>query len=398
VSATLDILLLDNSHLPAVGGKEIVVHHLARQLQGLGHRVTVAGPGGAKQHKNLDLGYPVKRFPASRWVSADMRWSVIRSLIFKANRYDIVHAHTTHPSGYHALRWLRSNDNSTPLVVTPHGIDIHKIPEQQWGKRLDPKLDKKIRWLLERCDATTAISDSVYSSLLDAGAIAERIHRIPNGVDTARMQADTGIDIRKHFGIPKASPLFATIGNYKPIKGHAVIVDALSTCTARDAHLVIVGSTSADFVAQTKSGPSGDRVTFTGPLDFPVSGGQKNPDILAALLQQCTAYISGSISEGAEGLSLALLEAIAAGACPIATDISGNRDLIKHQRSGLIVKPDHPQNMSDAFDYLADNPDQTKAMAATAQQSITHMSWREVAKKYIALYEELRETKRQAIA
>jgi len=139
-------------------------------------------------------------------------------------------------------------------------------------------------------------------------------------------------------------------------------------------------------------------VTFTGPLDFPVSGGQKNPDILAALLQQCTAYISGSISEGAEGLSLALLEAIAAGACPIATDISGNRDLIKHQRSGLIVKPDHPQNMSDAFDYLADNPDQTKAMAATAQQSITHMSWREVAKKYIALYEELRETKRQAIA
>ncbi len=40
------ILLLANSHLPAIGGRELVVHNLALQYQAQGHSVCVAGMGG----------------------------------------------------------------------------------------------------------------------------------------------------------------------------------------------------------------------------------------------------------------------------------------------------------------------------------------------------------------
>ena len=197
----LNILLLDNSHLPSVGGKEIVVHHLARQLLALGHQVTLAGPGGFLKNRKLDLGYPVQRFPSLPWGSTDTRWRLQVEVIFRRASYDIVHSHTTYPSGYHAQRWLSRSSRPIPLVVTPHGADIHKVPEQNWGKRLDPAIDRKICWLLNHCAAATAISDSVYDSLLDAGAPAERVHRIPNGVDTERMSAPATIDVRKHFDV-----------------------------------------------------------------------------------------------------------------------------------------------------------------------------------------------------
>jgi hypothetical protein len=55
------------------------------------------------------------------------------------------------------------------------------------------------------------------------------------------------------------------------------------------------------------------------------------------------------MDEGAEGLSLGLLEGMAAGACPVVTSISGNRDVICHEDNGLLVPPGKPEEMAAAI-------------------------------------------------
>ena len=379
------ILLLDNSHLPRVGGKEIVVHHLATQYQKLGHNVRVAGPGSFRKYRNLDFGYPVQRFSNIPLVSKDFEWRLRLQWITRNEPFDVVHAHTTHPTGYHAAKHFERRGKKLPMIITPHGADIHKVPEVNFGKRLDPDLDKKIRWALENCNYATAISHSVRESLLDAGVPDERIVSIPNGVDSDRLSIPANFDARDYLKLKKDSPYFLSVGNYHPRKGHKTLVEAIQRCKDKSICAVIVGRASQDFVDFVKSGPNRDRIIFVGLLDYPVPGVSQGPDVLASLLQQSTGYISASMGEGTEGLSLALLEAMATGSAIIATSVSGNKDVIKDGENGILVQPEKPNEMALAMDLLAGDSQRRKVIGDRARATVTNFTWRAVARQYAEL-------------
>ena len=382
----MKILLLDNSHLPKVGGKEIVVHHLARQYNAQGHSASLAGPAGYRKFRQLDFGYPVRRTWSVPLLSQDTQWRLRLRYLLARSDFDVLHAHTTYPTAYHALRELQRTGRQAPLVVTPHGADIHKVPEIGFGKRLDPQLDQKIGWLVQHCDRTTAISASVRDSLIDAGAPAGRIVDIPNGVDVQRLSTPVAVDARAHLGLPATAPLFVSIGNYHPRKGHETLVAALAQCPP-EAHLAIVGRQDPAFCAQVQR-EHGSRVIFTGTFDFQLPGATE-PDVLAALLQQCTAYVSASMSEGTEGLSLALLEAMAARACVIATAVSGNRDVIENERNGLLVPPGDADALAAAMQRVCAGSVNPAELGDAAHASVADSSWQAIAARYLDLFESL---------
>ena len=392
-SAPLDILLFTNSHLPQIGGKEIVVHHLASQYQKLGHQVRVAGPAGYRRHKGIELGYPVDRSPSYFWLGRESQWRHRTNRILKKRTYDVIHAHATHPCGYYAQKYLLKKNLSTPLVVTPHGADIHKVPEVNFGRRLDPALDEKIRWLVSRCDQSTAISESVRDSLIDAQTPAEKISMIPNGVDTDRFSTPVSFSAHEKLGINETTPLFVSTGNYHPRKGHEHLIDAVAELKGIDLHLAIVGRTNDDCVARAQEKGVADKITFTGALAFPIPGMPQSDDLLVAMLQQARAYVSASMGEGTEGLSLALLEAMAAGACPLGTSISGNRDIIEDGQNGLLVPPASATHLADKLRALCEQPNLSETLGQAACDSIKHMSWALIAQQYIAMYYSLIEAR-----
>ena len=392
----MKILLFDNSHLPTIGGKEIVVHHLATQYQRLGHEVLVGGPGSYFAHRKVELGYPLRRFPNLPLVSFERSWKWRASQLLSSGRlgsgkFDLVHAHTTYPCAFYAAQAFRDGVPAVPLIVTPHGADIHKLPEIQFGKRLDPVLDEKICWSLTQCARATSISQGIRDSLVDAGMDEAKIVDIPNGVDIDRFGQQVELDARSELGLAETTKLLVTIGNAHPRKGHETLVEAVVECSKRrdDLHLVIIGHGLDELQQKITAAGHSQLVTIAGGLPFPVPGQTNPPDLLAALLQQSTAYISSSVGEGSEGLSLALLESMAAGTCIVATAVSGTKDIIRHEQNGLLVVPGSVEDMSAAIDRVCSDPSYRDALRRESKSDSNGYSWNAIARKYIGLFEEL---------
>ncbi|GAJ22296.1 unnamed protein product, partial [marine sediment metagenome] len=57
--------------------------------------------------------------------------------------FDILHCHFAYPSGYCGVK-LKKIFN-IPVVITVHGVDIQNKPDINYGIRLNPQIDKKVR-------------------------------------------------------------------------------------------------------------------------------------------------------------------------------------------------------------------------------------------------------------
>lgn len=370
--------------------------HLAAALRELGVRVRVLGPTGWRAARGLRLPYPVHRWPTlvraaagaqglrRRLRQAEMAAQLrLDTALFGC---DLIHAHTTYPNGYLAARLRRRR--GPPLVVTPHGVDVHLIPRLKHGLRLEPELAGRIRLALGEADAVTAISDAIAESAVAAGAPRERLHRIANGVDVARFAARSHPDPRPRLGLPAHARLLVSVGNHHPRKGQEVLVHAMARVVAVEprACALIVGRGSEVLRPLIVRLGLVGQVVLVGPIPFPL-GSAPADDLLAAIHAHADCYISAGTEEGAEGLSLALLEAMAAGNPPLATDISGNRDLVRHGRNGLLVRPNDPEHLAQGLLEILTDTGRRRALGAAARATAQGFSWRGVAGRYLEVYE-----------
>lgn len=395
----MNIVLYVNSCLPVVGGREVVVHQLACALKELGHRVRVVGPAGFWSQRQRRFDYPLHRWPAlMRGVPRDREQ--IGKLFFDCTLWgcDVIHAHNTNPCGYQAAR-LKSLRNF-PLVVTPHGEDIHVVPEIAYGQRLNPLRRAKIEHALASAELITSISDSVEASLLDAGAEREKIRKVPNGIDIERFERPVEVDIRQWLQVETKARLILTVGNYRPCKGYESMIRAMPLILSQDPRVCLIVVGRATDLLQPLIDELGlrGRVILTGPMDFPLRNGSRqsqlsaeNLDRLAALYQNSEIYVSAGMGEGAEGLSLAVLDAMAAGLPVVATDISGNRDLVREGEVGFLVPPADSPSLAKAVLRLLSAEQLRRQMRRECRRIAVRYRWANIARQYLDVYQEARE-------
>ena len=387
-SRPLHIVLAVNSFLPQVGGKEMVVHYLAKSLSELGHHARVFVRGGFWRHRNNGLSYPVHRWPGLGRYIRD--WSGRVALGWESALWptDLIHAHVTYPSGYWAVQ-LKAR-TGIPVVITPHGDDIHTIPEIGHGKRLDPECAVKIENAVARASRLTAISASVEDSLIDAGASPDRICRIPNGIDLERFRGAARFDVRRHFGLPVDSKIVLSVGSYIPRRGFEYLVRAMGlVCkTSPEAYLVIAGRNTEVLIPLVEELGLEARVLLPGQIQ-PPSGGGDAVDLLAEIYKSADVYISSGMSEGSEGLSLALLDGMAAGLPVVATEISGNRDVVRNGESGYLVPVKDVRAMANSITCILSDRQASQYFGRNNFIAAQHYSWQNVAQQYVSLYSTL---------
>ena len=115
-------------------------------------------------------------------------------------------------------------------------------------------------------------------------------------------------------------------------------------------------------------------VDFMGAVDH---------EAIAGLMEQASVYVSSST---ADGTSIALMEAMAAGLVPVVSDIEANRTLITHGKDGYLFEPADPETLATNLIQALSHKIPGSTLEGKKQLIRDEISWSNIAEKFLALY------------
>lgn len=212
------------------------------------------------------------------------------------------------------------------------------------------------RFLNPVTDHYIVVSDDLHRWLVETVGIPRRkVSRIYNSVDLSRYACAESSTGQLRYALPAtfaagACTIFITVGRLDPVKDHAGLIRAFALAVASRGReggtlrLVIVGDGAEDRALRRlaeETGPS-DQILFTGKRDD-----------VTELLMSSDVFVSSSV---AEGISNAILEAMACARPVIATEVGGNPELVVHEQTGLLVSARRPAALAEAMCRYAAEP------------------------------------------
>ncbi len=94
-----------------------------------------------------------------------------------------------------------------------------------------------------------------------------------------------------------------------------------------------------------------------------------------------------SPATGGESFGIVLIEAMAAGAAVVASDIAGYRDVVKDGTTGLLVRVGDPDSIAEAIVRLADDEGLRRRLVESARSDVRQYSWDRVTRRILNVYE-----------
>jgi glycosyltransferase involved in cell wall biosynthesis len=289
---------------------------------------------------------------------------------------DVVHTHLTEST---LLGVLASRGAGCRVCASLHNVVI----DRKRG-RLSPR-----RWLMgaainnvfSKADRIVSVSEEVAQAALQNTKIPRgKMVTIPNAVDSSRFRSCSDRNfLRAGLGLPVDRAILITVGRLTRQKGYTHLLAALSQIPATRRPLTLL-------VGEGEERQLLERQAIELGLAFDVRflGNRRDvPDLLAA----ADVFVLSSIWEG---LSLALLEAMAAGLPAVVTSVGGNVEVIEDGRSGLIVPPSDEPALAAALVTMLDQPLRRTEMGEGARKRFhARFSLRGFIEAHERLYQEL---------
>lgn len=379
-SAPLRLALVTRRYPPLIGGAERMLAYLAAALAEESCHVTVftsrLDPTLPRvEHVETTRGaLEVRRLETSalRYVGT-LRYMLELRRALAALRPDLAYVSMLKHDAFVTL--ALGKRLGFPVVLRPEGAGATgDIAWQGWG-RFGPRIARRCR----HADAVVAISDSVHAELVAAGYEASRIVDIPNGVPIPRATWGPRADWSR---APRA--VFA--GRLAPEKNLETLIRAWPLVQAAhpNATLTLIGEGPEREPLETLIAALG----LSGAIQLPGFA----PEV-ASQLRGFDLFILPSIEEG---MSLALLEAVAAGIPIVASDIPGNRTLVVDSEHGRLAAPDSPDALARAILDQWQSYDQAVSMGQSARLHAERFSIVAVARAHIELFRSLIERRHTA--
>ena len=294
-------------------------------------------------------------------------------------RFDIVH--DVQSLGY-GLLLIRAG--GMPVVANIH----HPLAVDRRNAVMQAKsLREKVRWIMfypffmqnivmKRIDRIITGSNHSAQSILQVfGVPASHVEIIHDGVDTDTFRPLEGVE-KKPNGI-----LF--VGNSEDRnKGARYLVEALHILQREiDFHLTFVDRPREELrlvPSLVKRWGLQGRVTFTGRV---------STEELVRLYNSAEILVSPSVYEG---FGLPAAEAMACGVPVVSTTAGALPEVVADGETGWLAPPGNAAALADGIRRLMADPELRKRMgAAGRQRMLERFTWRETARKTVALYEEV---------
>jgi len=318
------VAIVCRNYPPVWGGAERVAEQLARELACRGHRVTVltAWHTGLARREKTAAGIEIARLgfggEAGKLSSLSLTLHLLWTIARCGRAWDALHNFLVSTLSVPCTLWAFWTNR--PFFVSLGGTgptsDLSQMFSLSWQG------ERKFRFIARRARFIACSSES--RDQLRAIPISKgNLHLLPNPVDLKRFcPADAVRRKELRLGLNLTGPVVLFVGRLVSVKGLDRLWKAWPEVRQKypDALLVVVGD-GPERTALKKQCPTGARLE--GACD-PV------PYYQAAEL-----FVLPSRSEG---MSLALLEAMACGLPVVATDVSGSKELVTDGETGWIVE------------------------------------------------------------
>lgn len=294
----------------------------------------------------------------------------IKQLIID-NHIDIVHAHGSRAASN--VLWP-ARSLRVPFIYTVHGWSFHD--DQPW-------LIRKLRALSEKCichysDDVICVSQSNADTGHDKFGL-KGAHVIENGINLERFNPARNLDdLRPSMGLSASDFVVGFIARCTKQKNPIDFLSALQEAHKQDTNItgVFVGEGDMDDEVNTF-------ISEHGMQDY-LFRSKFRTDV-PELLQAIDVYCLPSLWEG---LSIALIEAMAMKKAIVATPTDGTRELIIHDNNGIIVPFNNIPALTDAICMLAKQPEKGKQLGENARRYVEQrFNAQRVADKVTEIYE-----------
>lgn len=365
----MKIGIVSESYYPAVGGISEHVHNLAVALRQRGHTVKIIttsyGEYADAPFNSPDVIRVGKSFNFHKNGSQShvaYGWGLGKQLraIFERERFDVLHIHGPEQPTLAQLSLVNSN---TVNVGTFHATYDRSLPLAIFR----PIIAVGIGQLHARIVVSTTAEQTIRRNFSEGEYV-----RVPNGVNV------------DHFSAGKPLPEYADrpnvlfVGNFVVRKGFVNLLEAFLRLRHRipEVRLIAVGDGQLRSVYEKQLGSLvGRDVIFTGRVPA-----EQLPNYYAS------ASVYSSPATGRESFGIVLIEAMAAGAPIVASDIPGYRTVLDGTGAALVFPPTNIEALALALERVIRDRSLAQRMVQAGKRTVEQYRWSNVAQQVERVY------------
>ncbi len=330
------ILMISDVYFPRVNGVSTSIQSFRRQLQAMGHQVTLIVPEYPAAYDDDEQTIRI----SSRYVPLDPEDRMLkkRKLLalteqLRAEQFDLIHIHTPFVAHYAGLTLAKRL--GLPVVVSYHTFF------EEYLYNYIPFLPKRsLRWVARHFSASQC--NQVQQVIVPSRPIAERLLeygiqtpqvRVPTGIDLQQFREGDGNRFRQRHGIDEDRPVMVYIGRIAHEKNIDFLLQVAKRVREEIPELLFViageGPALGHLKGRVKALELQQNVQFVGYL-------KRDGE-----LQDC--YRAGDVMTFAsrtETQGLVLLEALSLGVPVVSTAVLGTKDVLAPHCGALISSED----------------------------------------------------------
>jgi|WetSurMetagenome_2_1015567.scaffolds.fasta_scaffold101001_2 L-malate glycosyltransferase len=380
----MKILILNYEFPPIGGGGGVANQQLLKRFAGMKNLyidvlTSDSKPGLKKEQfaENINIyKVGIHKKDLHLWTRAEViEWLIKAGFQYKKllrdNDYQLAHAFFGFPTGWLSYR----KADKLPYIISLRGSDV---PGSNARLKLDYKMLAPVfRSIWKKAFLLVACSNGLKERALRFMPSAN-IEVVPNGIDLdvfhpprLLSKTDAGVDRNRSDTIR-----LLTVGRLSVTKRVEMLIDAIEILNKQKikVHFTIAGGGKMESMlkAIVNQKRLGDIIEITGRIDS-----KDMPDVY----RKSDIFISASMQEG---MSNAMLEAMASGLPIITTTCEGVEELIKD--NGVIVKNDNAETIADSVKLLMTDEILYDKMKSAALKHAEKFSWESASEQYLSLY------------
>ncbi len=302
---------------------------------------------------------------------------------------DILHAHSPVLNAMPAIRVGRRH--GIPVVYEIRAfwedaaVDHGTTAEGSLRYRVTRGLETRA---IRQVDHVFTICEGLRADIVGRGIPADKITVIPNAVDVAAFQwaSPPDQDLRRQLGLTDKT-VIGFVGSFYAYEGLDLLLDAVPSLLARcpDVALLLVGGGPQETKLRAQARTLGieNQVTFAGRVPHGDVGRYYNQIDILAYPRHCM-----RLTELVTPLKP--LEAMAQGQLFVASDVGGHKELIEHNKTGILFRAGDAASMVEAIAQLLAQPEIWPELRANGRRFVESVrSWKTSVAHYHEPYERL---------